>query len=346
MSWDAWRETVQTCFVPPCRPPVWARGGHAQTLIAHMWPSPYPSQQSHPLHVTLADGDRLHMHWYQGRRKALLMLFHGLGGSAQSDYMRRTTRIGLAQGFHVLAVNHRGCGEGAGLAAKPYHSGSAEDMAAVSAFLRERFPDHLQVAIGFSLSGNVLLLLLLQANIRGQHQPDLGIAVNAPIDLEHSAHRLHSGLARLYNWRFAHRCKQDLHKRRKAGLVDTLPDFPLLLNLNELDDLYTAPVCGFADRHDYHRTCSSRQHLGRIQRPTVMFTAQNDPMVEVRDYEQAPNQGPLYVHVEDCGGHMGYIQAAKHGRFWLDGTLERLLHRLVPEGEDRVSSLPREGDRQ
>ncbi|MEZ4749818.1 MAG: hypothetical protein R3B54_04090 [Bdellovibrionota bacterium] len=70
----------------------------------------------------------------------MVCLFHGLGGSAEADYMQRTARTCLELGLSVVRVNHRGCGEGEGLATEPYHSGRGEDIAAALEFTRKRFP--------------------------------------------------------------------------------------------------------------------------------------------------------------------------------------------------------------
>ena len=147
---------------PPCRPPWWARGGHAQTLLGHWLASPAAELPWEILNVKLADGDALRIRLVRGRSGRVVTLFHGLGGSADRDYMLRAAARFFAAGDSVIAVNHRGAGDGRGLARKPYHSGATTDLAAVFQVGRGLFPDHWHLAIGYSLSGNILLLLLGQ----------------------------------------------------------------------------------------------------------------------------------------------------------------------------------------
>src|SRR5690606_22088653 len=115
-------------------------------------------------------------------------------------------------------TNHRGCGEGAGLATGPYHSGRAEDISSVIAYGRELFPDAKHIAIGVSLSANALLLLA--AGQRASIKPDLAIAINAPIDLEKSAINLKSGLNRIYDLHFLKSLKKYLMKNNNENLKD------------------------------------------------------------------------------------------------------------------------------
>ena len=45
----------------PCAPPLWARGGHAQTFLGHMLPSPGPHVEALDgalrIEIDLRDGD-------------------------------------------------------------------------------------------------------------------------------------------------------------------------------------------------------------------------------------------------------------------------------------------------
>src|SRR5579885_2463070 len=168
----------------PCVPPVWARGGHAQTILGHVLPSPL-LRGGERFEVKLGDGDILVGKRYAGGDDKAVCLFHGLSGSNDMDYMHRTAALALKRGYTVYSMNHRGCGSGQGLARHPYHSGRAEDLSAAVAYAKKRHPRGRVAAVGFSLSANALLLLL--GGQRGETQPDYAVAVNAPIDLETSA---------------------------------------------------------------------------------------------------------------------------------------------------------------
>ncbi len=317
-----------------CTPPVWARGGHSQTLLGHLLPSSTPQLRSVPqqLHrIRLPDGDSLVAWHCRGKSNVQVLLLHGLGGDARSDYIRRTADACLQEGHSVLALNHRGCGAGHGLARGAYHSGRADDVSAALAFGRQLEPESRQLAIGFSLSGNAVLLLL------GKHMqpaPDFAIAVNPPIDLARCSERISWWSNRMYDLRFVYRCRRALEERVSAGLVKPGTRIPPLATLRDVDELYTAPAGGFADANDYYRRCSAKPLLSKINTPTVILTAKDDPFVPVEDFETADLSSQVFLHMEPTGGHMGYL--SKHStplgtRRWLDYALISYVRQLVAQ---------------
>ena len=267
----------------------------------------------------------------------MLYLFHGLGGNSRRGYMKRMTLRALRRGFHVLATNHRGCGLGRGMAAHPYHSGRAEDLSSVIEYGRNLFPKFRHLAVGYSLSGNALLLL--QAGYRGSVQPDLGIAVNAPIDLGSAALEVKRGFNRLYDVRFVRDCEKAVKQRMEDGLIQETYRFPLINTLHGFDSIYTAPAGGFKDRWDYYATCSAGPYLSKIKKPTVVITSKDDPMVKVEHYLAAQYSDQVLFHLEDHGGHMGYLtsEATPAGdNRWMEYALDHYLCRWceLPDKEN------------
>ncbi len=324
---NSWKTQFEELALPRCQPPFWARGGHGQTLIAHMLPSvAFPTGAVSHL-IDLPDGDRLWADYFAADQdQAVVYLFHGLGGSTQSDYMRRTTRLALNLSCSVMAVNHRGCGQGRGLASAPYHSGRGEDLAAAIAYGRKCWPEKQHIAIGFSLSGNALLLLM--AGERGCGPPDFAIAVNAPIHLGNAARAISRGQNRFYDLRFSLRCERMVRQRYRDGLLAQKVRFPWNKSLMAFDRVYTAPAGGFVDPEDYYHRCSAGRFLDRVTVPTVVLTSKDDPMVLYRDYLASPMSSQIHFHLEPHGGHMGYLtrKPTPLGDFrWLDYSLFRYL---------------------
>jgi predicted alpha/beta-fold hydrolase len=291
----------------PCIPPAWARGAHKQTILGHILPSPKLRTKGKRVEVPLVDGDRLVGFVQEGSSSTVVYIFHGLAGSTDSSYMHRTAILAAREGHSVVLMNHRGCGEGSGLAKWPYHSGRAEDLSAMIEHGRKMFPAKRHVAVGFSLSANALLLLL--SGKRGEFQPDAAIAVNAPIQLERTAHLLKTGMNRLYDFRFFRQCRRDI----LAGLAD--PELkariPAVATLHDFDNLYTAPAGGFADREDYYNSCSTHDLLQRIEKPTIVITSEDDPFVPFEGYKKAKLSKKVLMHAEPFGGHMGYLTREK-----------------------------------
>ncbi len=312
---------------PPLRPPWWARGAHAQTILAHLKPSHCATPPWQSLALRLPDQDVIKLRVARGTTGTVIYLFHGLGGSADADYMRRAAALAWSKGHSVVAVNHRGAGEGKGAAAKPYHSGSTRDLATVFLMGQGLFPEHRHLAIGFSISANMLLLLLG----RDTHltAPDAAIAVNPPVDLDACSRRIVTGFNRVYDFRFVRMLKAQVRERVDFGLIPAFPPFPRFANLRDFDAIYTAPEGGFASREDYYAQCSAGPYLGAIETPTLLLTSRDDPFAPASDVE-AWTMGPgVRLHVEDRGGHMGYLDRNAPGGRWLDLTLSRAMDALA-----------------
>jgi len=306
----------------PCVPPWYARGGHGQTLWGHVLPSRGPFFEEGPervREVNLTGGDRLRVFERPGRSGLRVLLFHGLSGDANADYMRRAAHVLGAAGHSIWSVNHRGCGIGKGLARGAYHSGRAEDMAAVLGASRARDPGLKQLVIGFSLSGNIALLL---AGLGREEQPDALIAVNPPVDIGRTSVDISRGLSRLYERRFIWRLKRDVRARESAGLTRGSYRIPAGSSLVDFDNLFTAPECGFKNAADYYHQCSSLQHLGKIQQPGVILSAADDPFVKPLVYRGIPISESVHLHMEQSGGHIGYLSRDdKGGSRWIDAAL-------------------------
>lgn len=308
--------------------PWWARSAHLQTILGDKLPSPAPQTPGESIRVELDDGDALAGRAWTGSTDTVVLLFHGLGGSHDATYMNRAVVLAQARGHHVWAMNHRGCGDGRGLAKGTYHSGRADDIGAVVQAARAAHPGKRLAAIGFSLSGNAMLLNLGDG-IGVFEKPDVAIAVNPPIDLARCALRLKTGFNRVYDLRFLIRCRRSVRERVEDGLIQDIYRIPRYCTLTDFDDYYTAPAGGFKDRHDYYARCSAGPYLARIQTPTVILMAEDDPFVAVDSFREFKVPESVHLHIEPTGGHMGYLSSGPSSRRWLDLALGHYLDALL-----------------
>lgn len=308
----------------PCSPPWWARGGHRQTLLGHVlaWPAPPVAGERH--RIRLSDGDQLTARHERGTTGVLVSIMHGLTGDADADYVSGIAAALRRAGHSLLAMNHRGCGEGDGLARGIYHSGRKEDVAAVVALGRELEPDAVHVALGVSLSGNALLLSLADP---GLTKPNAVLAVNPPLDLNACSDAIASGWNRIYERRFVRRLRRVIRRRWEQGLLEREPDLPRGIGLRGFDDHFTAAQGGFADADDYYRRCSAGPHLGKVEVPTIIVTAADDPFVPVQGLIDAARGTAVKLHVEAHGGHLGYLSSRP--RRWLDYAVPLFVEELA-----------------
>lgn len=313
----------------PCRAPWWAASGHLQTILGNYLPEHFQTYPSEPFRIPLGDGDQLAGRHYPGETDVLMLVFHGLGGDDQAHYVRRTVALARKLGHHVWTLNHRGCGAGRGLARKPYHSGSGDDLGAAFARARVLHPELRQLAVAYSLSANALLLNLGGGLPEPAARPDLAIAVNPPVDLGACSHRIHQGLSRLYELRFIRRCRQAIHQRLEDGLIaDAYRTWPLM-SLREFDEAYTSKAAEFGDADGYYARCSARQHLSKITVPTVILMAKDDPFIPWQHAAEAEPSPSVHLHLEPRGGHMGYLSRDLPGRRWLPYAVQHYAQQLL-----------------
>lgn len=310
----------------PCQSPIWANTGHLQTLWGHFLKSPTLKLPNQTISIRLPDEDQLVGYYLPGQMDRVVYLFHGLGGSIHSAYITRSARVAQSLGYHVIMMNHRGCGEGAGLAKKTYHSGRSEDLSAVIDFGRQKFPSFQHIAIGFSLSANALLLLLSQ--VKGGVLPDVAMTVNAPMNLLQCSLALRKGFNKVYDYRFVLDFERELKTRAIANPDLKVYQQKKYLSVYDIDQAYTAPISGFFSREHYYETCSTHDKVGFIKTPTFVLTAKDDPFVVYEAYQKALFSKQMQVHVEDKGGHLGYVTDQKlpygHKR-WLDYAVHEFL---------------------
>jgi len=70
--------------------------GHTQTVIGHIVPS-VTEKRSYSEHLLkLPDGDELYLLYSDQRGPVTVTLGHGLGGSSDADYIRRTAALAVA----------------------------------------------------------------------------------------------------------------------------------------------------------------------------------------------------------------------------------------------------------
>jgi len=101
-----------------------------------------------------------------------------------------------------------------------------------------------------------------------------------------------------------------LAERAEQDKIQTVFDF---------DDRITAPFFGFGDAPNYYATQSAQNFLGKIATPTLLITAQDDPLVPFSIYGHAgiaanPN---IELVAPAHGGHVAFLAKGKQ-RFWLD----------------------------
>lgn len=330
--------------LPPFQPHPLAWGGHLQTIVGAYYPWKKKYRPPHVL-VDTNDGDKVVMYddhspdWRPGER--VVLLIHGLGGSHESGYMVRTAQKLHERGVRSFRKELRGFGSSYAIARGHCHAGRGEDIAVCVEKIIQLCPDSPITLIGYSMGANILLNLLGELGDLAPAQVDSAIAVAPPIDLPHCAHNLRQGLNRLYDWSFMRTLQRLLQQRRRV-----VKDFhdrrvrPLPNRLRDFDEQFVAPLIGFPSAHDYYVACSAAYKLPHITVPTMIISAEDDPIVPVDMFHRHAMSPSIALHTTRSGGHLGFIgrQGPDPDIFWLDWrTIEIVQSLPLRFGESAAS---------
>jgi predicted alpha/beta-fold hydrolase len=312
------------------RPAWWLPGPHLQTLWASL------NIRGANLSLTreridLSDGDFIDLDWGNQSSQPIVIILHGLEGSANSNYAR-----GLLQKLNQcqlrgVVLHFRGCSGEANRALRAYHSGDTEDLASVIAMLQQREPQVPIAAVGFSLGGNVLLKWLGET---GAANPlCCAVAVSVPFELRKSALRLQTGFSRLYQRHLLKLlCKKIDAKKTLHDKIKNFPNLDSLHTIYDFDDRITAPLHNFASADDYYARSSSRQFLKTITVPTLLLQAKDDPFLTPDALPQLSELSKtVSLELSSCGGHVGFVAGGWpfRPRYWLEERIPLFLEKFL-----------------
>jgi predicted alpha/beta-fold hydrolase len=326
------RRIIRSDFVPA----RWLRSRHGQTVFPSL---PWAWRTRPKLRrqiVQLPDGDVTAVDWVVDtettpKTAPLLVILHGLEGSAESSYARMLMQAAAERQWRCCVLHFRDCGDYRNLLPRRYHAGETNDVRYFVEMLENDGQFGPIVAAGFSLGGNVLLKYLGE---EADETPLRGAAaVCVPLDLHQCAEALDMGFSKTY--------QKYLLKRMKNAVTYKFDQHTAAFDWHramraktfaEFDDAVTAPLHGFRNKDDYYDKCSSAQFLKDVQRPTLIVNALDDPFMTP---EVIPDEDQLseYVTLEvaDSGGHVGFIDGGTPWRpsFYLPGRLMEFLEPLA-----------------
>jgi predicted alpha/beta-fold hydrolase len=294
------------------RAPWWLPGGNLQTI----WPALYSRRHfgPHPRYRrerwTTPDGDFVDVDRLESptRTSTLLVLFHGLEGSSRSHYAEAFADFCAHEGIAFAVPHFRGCSGELNIAPRAYHSGDHEEIGWMLARFRERHAGRI-VAVGVSLGGNALMRWAGEMGESASKLVDAIASVCSPLDLAAGSVAIGRGFNRLiYTTMFMRTMKpKALAKlRQHPGLFDEAR-LSAARDLYEFDNVFTAPLHGFADADDYYARASAKPHLRRIRIPALVLNARNDPFVPASSLPTTQDVGArVTLWRPREGGHVGF----------------------------------------
>ncbi|HEY8512584.1 MAG TPA: alpha/beta fold hydrolase [Cyclobacteriaceae bacterium] len=267
-----------------------------------------------PERIDTPDDDFLDLYWTTQDSEKLVILCHGLEGNARRPYMQGMARAFFLHGFDVLTWDYRGCGEEMNRTLRFYHSGATDDLHLVVKHAARKGYDQINL-VGFSLGGNITLKYL------GERYTDAvpihkAVTFSVPMDLASSCRQISRPENLIYAYRFLRSLKEKI--LRKSRLMEGLDVkyLPGIRTLVQFDDRYTAPLHGFENASDYYHKCSSIRFLDRIETPTLIVNARNDPFLSAECFPRLDDYAFITFEAPVQGGHAGFTQFSKNGLYW------------------------------
>ncbi|MDP1693741.1 MAG: alpha/beta fold hydrolase [Burkholderiaceae bacterium] len=303
------------------RAPLWLPGGHAQTIWAARFSRRFTGEPPRFARErwTTPDGDFIDVDIQPGPPGVTdprwLVVFHGLEGSSDSQYIQAFAFAARSAGLAFAAPHFRGCSGELNLAPRTYHSGDFEEVAWILARLRKRATAPLLTA-GVSLGGNALLRWAEEAGDSASRTAASVAAICSPIDLAAGGRAIGRGLNRqIYNRMFLASMKPRALAKwaQHPGLFDR-ERLLAARDLYEFDNIFTAPLHGFKDTEDYWARGSAKPHLHRIRIPALVLNARNDPFVPASSLPTQQEVGDRVTLWQPAhGGHVGFPAGAPPG---------------------------------
>jgi uncharacterized protein len=249
------------------------------------------------------------------KNSKLIILSHGLEGDSSRQYITGMVKNFNVNGFDCLAWNFRSCSGELNQTKSFYHSGATGDLETVIKYSLSKCYDKIYL-VGFSLGGNLTLKYLGE---KGQNlYPEIQKAVtfSVPLHLSSSSKKI--------GWLYTKRFNKSLIKKILAK-SQRFPEFQIdtsniakIKTLKDFDDAYTSQLHGFIDAEDYYERNSSLYCLDKINIPTLIINAKNDPFLskECFPFEKIKSMEKVYFQAPEMGGHCGFYPDDFQGVLW------------------------------
>jgi len=295
------------------RPAGWLKHRHLQTIFPSL---PWAWRERAPLRreiLNLPDGDSTAVDWLSDsdelpRSAPLLVVLHGLEGSAESSYARMLMQAALERRWRPCVLHFRDCGDYRNPLPRRYHAGETGDIRHFLETLHDQGQTGPIFAVGYSLGGNILLKYLGESGEKSRLHAAGAVCV--PLNLHICAETLNTGFSKNYQRVLLKNMKSSVQQKFDRDTAAFDWDRAMAAeNFAEFDDAVTAPLHGFDGKNDYYDKCSSAQFLKDVGRPTLIINSLDDPFMTP---EVIPHHDELSEHVTlevaDAGGHVGFVE--------------------------------------
>ena len=299
--------------------------GHMETIIPSMFfkveEVDYQRER-----LELPDTDFLDLDWLENANDRLIILSHGLEGSSERYYVKRSAKYFAERGWDVLAWNCRSCSGEMNRLPRFYHHGDSDDLGHVIDHALKR--DYSKVVLmGYSMGGSMSLKYLGEERPRDE-RIIAAATFSVPVNLKDSSDQLEKKGNKIYEKRFLKKLKEKIRLKAEqhpdkisTGGLDEMKDF------NEFHERYTVPLHGFNSIQQFFDSSTCDQYLDRISVPVLIGNAFNDPMLGEKcyPYKLASESNQVHLEVSKNGGHVGFTYMNR-SYSWMESRAEQFIN--------------------
>jgi uncharacterized protein len=299
-------------------PPWYLKSGHLQTLLTGFYKPKVAITPDVTHKIPIGNlGEMLVHENSPSNRDAddkAVFLLHGLGSCHRGTYMSRIASNLIANGVRVFRFDLPGAGDSYHHTPLPPHGACYELVWQSLLFLSEKCGIRRWRGAGVSLGGNILLKLTAthaQDLANSNDAPfwiDRSIAVAPPIDLNACCQNMEQGFNTIYAKYFLRSLKRQTLSRANMWPQwrDVLPGASFK-TIREFDNTVTSVLAGFQNAEHYYEAGSSKNDLSKIVTKTWLLLDEDDPIVPISIFQDAPYSRSTTVVTTKKGGHVGYL---------------------------------------
>lgn len=285
--------------------------GHFETILPYLFRT-VKGITSTRERVDTPDGDFIDIDWIRvpGSKK-LLILSHGLEGKSDQAYILGMAKYFSQRGWNICAWNYRSCSGEINRLPRFYHSGDIADLDFVVNHALSIGEFESVSLVGFSLGGNVTLKYLGdRADILPSEIKSASV-YSVPCHLSSSAKKIGEKVNKIYEQNFLFTMKKKIIQKRRQGQLKDFDLKKILLakTIIQYDNLVTAPLHGFLNAAHYYKEASSIFSIPKIQVPTQIVNALNDPILSPQcfPHEETSSNPVVWLKTPSFGGHVGFM---------------------------------------
>lgn len=322
------------------QPPLFLKNAHVQTVLASsrlrtLGPNPMGEVARKKIIETTEGVKLLGYHSVQKkhRAKGLVILLHGWEGSVDSTYLLRCGRSLYHQGYDIFRLNFRDHGDSHHLNRGLFYAVLLEEVYQAVIQAAELAGGGPVFMIGFSLGGNFVLRILKKCVTVPFTNLRHAVSISPVLNPEESTMQIDRiAFIRKY---FLTKWRRSLAKKQE--LFPELYDFENVMDLKTIQavtDVLLEKYSDFETARDYfHAYSVMGSAIEDINIPTTIITAEDDPIIPIKEFYDLKLNKHIQLIVHPYGGHNGFITGFKL-QSWYENRIIALFDQICGVTEE------------